>query len=321
MNHDQYKEQLQLLMYDELTAEERTALDQHLRQCPECRQELEELKRFHATLLHAGAVAPVDELLNEARQELRTALRTERSTPPLWNRISDFITSLLPNYKIALGGIATLAVGILLGRIVLAPIQQPAAIEPPAVAKVTTSVDGETHITNLRFVDSDASDGEVEFTFDAISPVHIKGSINDDRVQKVLAHALVNDQNPGVRLRSVSAFATQMQTLKSPDKEVKAALILALKTDTNPGVRKEALKTLQGFPFDEEIKQAFLHVLMRDGNPALRIAAINSLDSARVQGQPRDKDLLEVLKQRMHSDNNNYVRIRAKAVLEEAKQQ
>jgi hypothetical protein len=74
---------------------------------------------------------------------------------------------------------------------------------------------------------------------------------------------------------------------------------------------------LLGFPFDEEIKQAFLHVLMRDKNPALRIAAINSLDSARVEGQPRDKDLLEVLKERMQSDENNYIRIRAKAVLKE----
>ena len=140
-------------------------------------------------------------------------------------------------------------------------------------------------------------------------------------MQKVLAHALVNDENPGVRLRSVSAFSTQIQKLKMPDREVKAALILALKTDGNPAVRKEALKTLQGFPFDEEIKQVFLHVLMRDNNPALRIAAINSLDSARVQGQGTDKDFLEVLKERMQSDENNYIRIRAKSVLEEIKQQ
>lgn len=214
-----------------------------------------------------------------------------------------------------------LGAGVLFGRLVLAPGQHTSDFPAPSTEKVSTFLEGETRIANIRFVNPDAGGGQVEFTFDAVSPVHIKGNINDDRVQKVLAHALINDQNPGVRLRSASAFSTQVRKLELPDREVKAALILALKSDDNPGVRKEALKALLGFPFDEEIKQAFLHVLMRDNNPALRIAAINSLDSLRVQGQPTDKDLLDVLKQRMTTDENNYIRIRAKTVLEEAQQQ
>jgi hypothetical protein len=240
----------------------------------------------------------------------------------LWNRAADLVADfILPNYKVALGGLAMLGVGMLLGRLVLMPSQHTPDLPAPSMEKVSTYLEGETRIANVKFINSDVSGGEVEFTFDAVSPVHIKGNINDDRVQKVLAHALINDQNPGVRLRSASAFSTQIQKLKLPDKEVKVALILALKTDDNPGVRKEALKALLSFPFDEEVKQAFLHVLMRDKNPALRIAAINSLDSVRVLGQPRDKDLLEVLKQRMTTDDNNYIRIRAKTVLEEVRQQ
>jgi HEAT repeat protein len=132
---------------------------------------------------------------------------------------------------------------------------------------------------------------------------------------------MVNDQNPGNRLRSVNAFASQMQNLRLPDREVKAALISTLRSDDNPGVRREAIRTLQHFPFDDEIKQVFLHVLMKDPNPALRMAAINSLDSARTQGQAAGSDLLDVLKQRMQSDENTYVRIRAKAVLEEVRNQ
>ncbi len=321
MNHDQYKEWLQLLMYDELTTEEHSTLDQHLSQCIECQRELEELKEFHTTLARAGSPAPNEHALSKARQSLRSALKVRHSSPSLLNRLSDLVADfVLPNYKTALSGVAMLAIGILVGRIALSPTQ-PVTAEKPLAGNASASVDSDTRITNVRFIDSDASDGNVEFTFDAVAPVHVKGNINDERVQKVLAHALINDQNPGVRLRSVSAFQTHVQNLKLPDKEVKAALILALKTDDNPGVRNEALKTLQGFPFDEEIKQAFLHVLMRDKNPALRIAAINSLDSVRVQGQPRDKDVLDVLKERMHSDDNNYIRIRAKSVLEEVRQQ
>ena len=322
MNHNQYKEWLQLLMYDELTAEQHSTLDQHLGQCSECRRELEELKQFHATLLKAGAFVQGEQLLREARQELRAAIRTEQIRPSLWNRLSDFAGEyILPNYKIALGSVALLAAGILIGRLALSPTQQQSGVLLPTTGKVAAFPEGDTRITNVRFLNADAGGDQIEFTFDAVSPVHMKGSINDERVQKVLAHSLINDQNPGVRLRSVNAFSAQIQNLKLPDRDVKAALILAMKTDDNPGVRREALKTLQSFPFDEEIKQAFLHVLMRDKNPALRIAAINSLDSTRVQGQPTDKGLLEVLKQRMQSDENNYVRIRAKAVLEEERHQ
>lgn len=319
MNHQQYREWLLLSMYDELTPDEASALQRHLHDCGECRHELEELRRLHTTLADAGAVEPGESLLGDARQRLRTALRAERSRRTFRERVAEFLADFfLPDYRTALGGLALLAAGILAGRFLLSPAPtqevRPAALEPQAQQ-------GEPRISNIRFIDADASDGEVEFLFDATTPVHVKGSINDERIQKTLAHALVNDRNPGVRLRSVNAFSTQVENLRQPDKDVKAALILAATTDDNPAVRKEALKTLGGFPFDEEIKQACLHVLMRDANPALRIAAINRLDSARTQTGDTDNRLLEVLKQRMHSDDNSYVRIRAKAVLEEIKQQ
>jgi HEAT repeat protein len=171
---------------------------------------------------------------------------------------------------------------------------------------------------NLQFSQTRSPDGEIDFTFDAVTPVHLKGNINDEKIQAVLAHALVTEQNPGVRLRSVNMLAAQAEQLNPPDPKVKGALVSALKTDENPAVRREALRVLKGFPFDQQIREAFLYVLVHDKNPGLRIAAINSLDSARVQTREAGPDLLEVLKEKMHSDNNNYVRIRAKEVLKEA---
>lgn len=319
MNHDQYREWLQLLMYDELTTDERSSLDQHLRQCTECRKELEELKIFHSTLAKAGSLVIDDPLLHDARHELRAAIRKERTRPSLQSRIMEFIDEyLLPHYKVALGSMAILVVGVVLGRLAFTPPQEPTAGVLPTSEKFTASPEGDTHISNIHFIDSDARDGEVEFTFDAVAPVHMKGNINDERIQKVLAHALVNDDNPGVRLRTVNAFASRTQTLKPPDSEVKKSLIQALKSDANPGVRKEALRVLEGFPFDDDIKQAFLFVLKNDKNPGLRIAAINSLDSVRATGQAVDPDILAVLKERMKSDGNSYIRIRAKAALQEA---
>ena len=119
MKHTQYKEWLQLSLYDELTAEERALLDQHLLHCSECREEMEELKQFHAMLLQAGPVAPDDSVLHDARQALRSALRRERNRPPWWDRVAGLFTEFIhPHYKLALGGAAILAVGILAGRLV-----------------------------------------------------------------------------------------------------------------------------------------------------------------------------------------------------------
>jgi hypothetical protein len=295
-------------------------LTRHLAECPGCRTELDDLKAFHATLLRAGSFAPEQAELDKARTALHSTVRSLRMKRTMWDRLIAFTTdALLPRYKTALGAVALVAAGVLIGRVMFPG----AAVPSPSLAGVQPSAtpDGESRIANIRFVNSDPAGGEIEFTFDAVTPVHMRGSINDDRVQKVLAHAMVNDQNPGNRLRSVNAFASQVQNLRLPDREVKAALISALRSDDNPGVRREAIRTLQHFPFDDEIKQVFLHVLMKDPNPALRMAAINSLDSARTQGQAAGSDLLDVLKQRMQSDENTYVRIRAKAVLEEVRNQ
>jgi len=232
------------------------------------------------------------------------------------NSLTAFFT---PRTGFVLGGVLALAGGIFIGRL-WAP-QPEVRLSPVPTGQLTSgALEARPEISNVKFLTVDPDAGSVEFTFDATSPVHMKGSISDPRIQEILARTMVGDRNPGIRLRSANMLSSQAQRLKMPDKEVKSALIHALRSDSNPAVRKEAMKTLLAFPFDEEVKQAFLFVLVHDGNPAMRIAAINSLDSARVQDQPADNDLLEVLKERMHSDNNNYVRIKAKSVLEEAKQ-
>ena len=175
-------------------------------------------------------------------------------------------------------------------------------------------------VTNFRFVGQPLQGGDVEFTFDLVAPVRMRGNVNDVAVQRVLAQALMNDQNPGARLRTVSAIAEQGESLKSSDTEIKSALLQAVKADPNVGVRKQALQALRRFPMDNEIKTALLFVLQNEGNPAIRIDAISYLQSPELSRQLVDQDLLNVLKERMQSDNNNYVRTRAKHFYEEVQQ-
>ena len=196
MNHKQYKELLHLQLYDELTTNERTSLDRHLQQCTECQTELGALKSLHSTLVRAGRPAIDDAMLRDARKELHATLHDQPPRQSLQEHLSEFIDRfILPHYKVALGGIGMLVAGVIIGRIFLTSPADQRGLALPASGNFATSPEGEPRISNIHFIDSNARDGEIEFTFDAVAPVHMKGNINDERIQKVLAHALLCAQS------------------------------------------------------------------------------------------------------------------------------
>lgn len=299
MNHQHFRELLALSLYDELSQTERRQLDGHLEICQECRTELGQLKTFH--LVAAQHPEPSAGSLQAARQSLRETLRREYSRPPLQSGFSSGRWGWL-----AAAALVIFALGLGSG----AWLRKPNALPPTG----DQLVGGEIEVANVRFVDPDSSDGQVEFTFDAVRPMRVKGSVSEARIQKILTHAMLNEQNPGVRLRAVNALSAQQA--RASDPEVKAALIRALQSDENPAVRKKAVTVLQKFPLDDDIKRAFLQVLQHDNNSALRIAAINGLAAAGIEKRPADQQMLDVLRDTMNSDDNGYIRLRAKSVLE-----
>ena len=314
MAHERYTELIQLMLYDELGEAERRELEAHIAGCPACAEEAAALGKFNALLTaSAPGIAP-EHLLDAARLELRASLARPR-TSMLGGLLDGLRDLLFPRIGYAAGAAAMAALGIAAGYLIFAPAK--VAAPPVQVAAVRgEGSDGDVRITNVRFLNTGDGSGDVEFAFEAVKPMHMKGNINDEKIQKILTHAMLNEQNPGVRLKSVSAIATTT----SPDNEVKAALVTALMTDENPGVRKEALKALRTFPFDRDIKSVYLYVLMHDTNAGLRIAAINQLDSSATAGGTIDQEVLNVMKERMRSDENNYIRLRAKAVVDEVNQ-
>jgi hypothetical protein len=311
---------LQLYLYDELSAEDKRSVEKLLSTSPEYRAELDELKMLHQTLAHYKPVGAVDMELAEARSELRVALRHERSRTPWSQKLSDFFAeSVFSQYKLVFGGVATIAVGFLLGYAVFSsPTPESTSLFRQTSAGSVFD-QSEPQLMNVRFNNQNADDGMVDLTFDAVTPMHVKGSANDPRITQILARALVNERNPGVRLKTVSTISDQTKVQPSTEKEVKASLITVLKYDQNPGVRKEALKALQKFPIDDDIIEGILFVLKNEKNTGMRIAAINFLDFSKLRGESVDKNLLDLLKERMQSDENNYIRIRGNAAFQEVK--
>ncbi|HEX2867002.1 MAG TPA: HEAT repeat domain-containing protein [Ignavibacteriales bacterium] len=323
MEHEKLKEWVQLSVMNELTEEESLELKNHLESCPECSAELEELKHLSGILEKARLEEPDEKTLREARRDLKTALRMERNRKSfgedILEKLHGFITL---NYKAALGSAFTLLLGLAIGYMVFRPhtaLNGNSSFKPAISQEHTAQND--VKIDNLRFEDSDASDGKVSFSFDAVKPVHMEGNINDEAIQKVLARALVNESNDGVRLRTINTIAAHTGNDSTADPKIKSALISALKHDSNPGVRREALLVLNRFRMDKDIKEAFLYTLSNDKNAGLRVAAINSLQAENPEKIQSDKELIKVLKQKSRDDQNDYIRIRAKAVLQEVIEQ
>ena len=314
------RELLQLYMYDELSEVERRGVEEMLISSSEYRAELEKLKELHRTLAHYKPTAAPEQLLAEARDELRAAIRHERSKVSWVEKFSDFFAeSVFAQYKLAFGSVATVALGFLLGYAVFSSPKQDNGAFFREASGVSVFDQSETQLVNVKFVNQGAQRGTVDLTFDAVTPMHVRGSVNDPRITTILVKALVNERNPGVRLRTVSTISDQTKIQPSTEKQVKSSLITVLKYDQNPGVRKEALKALQKFPIDDDIVEAILYVLKNEKNTGMRIAAINFLDFSKLSGQSVDKDLLTMLKEKMQSDDNNYIRIRGNAAFQEVK--
>jgi hypothetical protein len=319
MAHKKYKELLILQLYNELGNEEQKELDEHLKVCDECRNEKENLRKFRKSIPETVPFAEDEDLLTESRRNLRYAIRGKRKRRSVWEIIAEFRRySFQQKYKLALGSIATLAVGFFMGYLAFFPKLND-NIQDLGFYTIGKSVAyGAPQIRGLKFISTNESAGEVEFTFEETIPMHVKGNMNEPRIQKLLANALINEQNPGVRLRTVNMVAENQKG--KTDDELKRALINALKYDSNPGVRKEAILVLRQLPIDNEIKEAFLYTLTHDKNSGMRIAAINSLGEAKDFGKITDMKILNVLKEREQRDDNDYIRIRAKSLLQEVKQ-
>jgi len=316
MKHNEFKQLLQLSLFGELKSEEKDILKKHLLTCDECKRELEDQKNLLELL--SGKKKPIvdEKVLSAARYQLRGALRAEQSNKNITSNFFDSIFQFVSTpLKFAVSSAAILIVGILIGSQFFVKSSIEKFDEQNNDENRFASLNEDISISNLRFIDSDASDGEVEFTFEASRPVRLKGKVNDQQIQSVLTYAMLNEQNPGSRLNSINAMDTK-QT-EQYDQDVKNALVTVVMTDKNPGVRREAIKLMNKFPYDENIKQALLYVITNDSVSGLRIEALNSIIEASDKGYKLDDDELNLFRNKIQQDENPYIKMRSKTILQE----
>lgn len=318
-SHAKWEEWLELSRYGELSDADQRRLDAHLESCEQCRTYRSSLDRFRLVMDQAAPARPGETDQLDARSNLWSNVtfgRSEHRFSKGWvSRIAHglqrYTNSAFPQYRTVFGGAVLLFVGLVAGYYLAFQGDRTLGFAAPGMDQTDLLTNDDVVISNVRFVDSDLSDGMLGIRFEAVRPVQIMGPVDDPEIQRVLTFAVLNEQNPGVRLRAVNAVSAS-EDLHS-EREIKDALVTALKTDANAGVRGEAFNALSRYPFDEQIRDAMIHTLVFDENPALRINAIN-----RLQDQVPasfDEQLESVLRTRMVLDENAYIRSKARTVL------
>ncbi len=301
-HHDEFRELLTLSCFGELTADDQLRLDQHLAQCPDCRAEREDLLRLREA--YGDDFRPVSEpLLWEARQQLERSLQARRRRLPA-ELPAGLRWWLRPAFTAAAAA-GLLGAGFLMGYLAFSGRASEAPFDPAS---------GEYRISDLTF--EEESNGRFRLVFTASKPVRMEGTLEDPAVQRVLAYALVSENNPGVRLRAVGAFAARVDS--TTDREVLNALIGALRTDSNPVVRLQALQALRSYPADPEIRRAWVDTLLHDSNARLRLEAIAALQSLVDKGVPLDESLVRELDRGLGREDDHFVQRKAREFLQQA---
>lgn len=315
MNHNEIKKLIRLSLYGELTKEEQSVLALHLKDCDECRNELEQQRNL-LSLISDKKNEVDDRLLIEARAQLRGAIRNERQRNSYFDNVVQYLNDILTiPFRTVLSGAALLVIGFFVGYLFYGPSTIETNIIPDKTNNQFAVFQDDVTISNISFIDSDPSDGEVEFTFVAMKPVYLKGRVDDPKIQSILTYSMLNEQNPGSRFNSINAMYSE-RPIKF-DEDVKDALITVVMTDENPGVRREALKLMKKLPYDVDVKRAFIYVLTTDTSSGLRIEAINALVDAGKKGITLDENEIDLFKQKLQTDDNSYIRYRAKTILQE----
>jgi len=315
MNHNEIKKLIRLSLYGELSNEEQSLLKLHLKDCDECRNELEQQRNL-LSLISDKKYEVDDKLLMEARAQLRGAIRNERGHKGFFDNIVQHLNNfIIIPFRLVLSGAALLVIGFFVGYLFYGSSSADINIIPDKTDNQFPVFQDDVTISNISFIDSDPSDGEVEFTFVAIKPVYLKGRVDDPKIQSILTYSMLNEQNPGSRFNSINAMVSE-RPIKFDD-DVKNALITVVMTDENPGVRREALKLMKKLPNDEDVKRALIYVLTNDTSSGLRIEAINNLVEVGKKGFPLNKNEIDLFKQKLQTDDNSYIRYRTKTILQE----
>jgi len=321
------QERLVLYAADEADEAERRGVEAHVHTCASCAAVLIEERQLMAAIAGTPPKAPDAHLLANCRAMLGESLDREEARRPA-NRLARLFGHGWFGMRLAVSAALLVVVGFLAGRI--APVRSLDQSSHSSLlntvsetGQIDTAVGTlspqEVHSANVAGISLTPSSGDappnVRVQLDTQRPVLVQGTVNNDDVKNALLSTLQagNRYGPDVRLQSVELLKP-----RCGDADVSQAMCRLLRTDPNAAVRLKALDALRGAPPSEDIEQAMLNALRQDSNPGVRVEAIDALLGMAQSGQPlRNPEDIQVVRDRMQRDPNNYVRLQSAALVQD----
>ncbi len=188
---------------------------------------------------------------------------------------------------------------------------------------LSPEIQGRPNISNLQFVDADASDQNIAVSFDVTSRWTVNGNPRDKSMVRLLSYVLENDNAVTPRNDTLEWVRQTYSDPTYADPEIARSLAKVLSNDEqHEGVRIRAIETLTTLPASvaSETRNALIDALKSDPNPAVRIKAVEALANMTRTGTALDPSMVDTLRQKANQgDENLYVRVKAAEALSNIK--
>lgn len=279
--HKNYQEKLLLYLYEELTEAERAEVEAHLQTCPECREEMQQLQVLHQAI----PAKPLMEPDEAALQQLRNAVSFEirKGSKQKGNLFGSVLSFLQPAPALRVGfAVVIFILGFVIGRQGLAPRTATAETDLQDLLTANRQIQSgnsaiDPLLASVERVQYDPQTGKIEIYYTTVNDIRLQGNMQNAAVKQLLREAILEEQNPTVRLHAVKAVTSIAETQTPLDKDILEALTFLLEKERNPGVRLKALGALATQLPNPYVKSTLLRMLLDDPNPALRIEALEGL--------------------------------------------
>lgn len=313
------QEQIALAAWGELPEEQRRKLEEHLKDCDACSNEMEAVQALAKAMSLVPADEPSPNLLARTRMRLEEALDGLPRENWLVRTSQRFSLSMARLRSAPLAASVLLIMGLTAGA--YGGYKMGARVHDSAqkalILKAAQQHDTEAKIANVSSIVQQPDSKEVVVNYNRLVPDSIQGSIDDPQIKQLLLLGAQNRVNPDVRDDSVRLLADECRTgQQCTEGPVRNALMVAMLYDKNPTVRMKALDGLQPYVGkDMQVRDAVLESLMSDTDAQIRAAAIGLL--APVEA---DSSVREVLHTVSIEDENPHIRDVSQHVLAAAPQ-
>ena len=301
-NREQLEELVMRYLYDDLDSAERTAFEQALASNPLLKEILEQEQSLERAIPRGTAVHIDDDRLQDSRRQMRRNLQRQIANR---SAIGEFLVTLMRKPSLVALQSVALAASYVLGVLIASPTDSEVSPMAGIISPLALVGEQDYEISDMHIDSFDPVSGEIDLSFAIASDTRLTGNVADTGIRTLMTVALLNEIDEASTLDTIEALQNA-----SYDEDISTSMIYVLTNDNNPGVRYSAVRSLVNYVEDDQVRTALRDALQQDVNPGVRVEAFNAL------AQNPDPDTLAIFRQVAEMDGNDYIRERARAIVE-----